>query len=162
MKSARDLGIKLPLYGGSGQARLEFAEGAGDASDGFIFGTGKSLIPANWGEGSEGYKVVSDFAERYKAAYGEDPDIFAGHAYDALAIAVDGLKRAGADADAAALPRCDRADQGTGGVRWQLHVLADRSQRPDRRGPRAVPVQGRRMGLGRVAMRPHGAAAGWV
>ncbi len=91
------------MYGGSGQARLEFAEGAGDASDGFTFGTGKSLIPANWGEGSEGFKVVADFAERYKAAYGEDPDIFAGHAYDALAIAADGLKRAGAGADGAAL-----------------------------------------------------------
>jgi branched-chain amino acid transport system substrate-binding protein len=102
-KSARDLGITLPRFGGSGQARLEFAEGAGDASDGFTFGTGKSLIPANWGEGSEGFKVVADFAERYKAAYGEDPDIFAGHAYDALAIAVDGLKRTGAGADAAAL-----------------------------------------------------------
>jgi len=103
VKSARDLGIAVPFYGGSGQARLEFAEGAGDASDGFTFGTGKSLVPANWGEGTENYKVVSEFASRYKTAYGEDPDIFAGHAFDALAIAVDGLKRAGADADSATL-----------------------------------------------------------
>jgi len=103
VKSARDLGIEVPFFGGSGQAKLEFAEGAGEASNGFTFGTGRSLIPANWGEDTENYSVVSDFAERYRSAYGEDPDIFAGHAFDALAIVTDALKRAGTDADAAAL-----------------------------------------------------------
>jgi len=103
VKSAGELGVELPFFGGSGQARLEFAQGAGTASNGFTFGTGKSLIPANWGEGSEEANVVSDFAQRYEAAYGQAPDIFAGHAFDALAIVVDALDRAGADADGAAL-----------------------------------------------------------
>jgi len=103
VKGARDLGIELPFYGGSGQARKEFAEGADDAAEGFTFGTGKSLIPANWGEGTEQFTTVSEFAKRYETAYGEAPDIFAGHAFDAISIVADGLKRAGADADPAAL-----------------------------------------------------------
>jgi len=102
-KSARDLGIDAPLYGGSGQAKSEFAEGAGDAAEGFVFGTGKSLVPANWGEGSEEFEVVSDFATRYEEKYGSAPDIFAGHAFDALNIIVDALGRVGADADPEAL-----------------------------------------------------------
>lgn len=103
MKSGRELGMEQPFYGGSGQAKAEFAAGAGDAAEGFVFGTGKSLVPANWGEGTDAYATVNDFATRYEAAYGEAPDIFAGHAFDALRIIVDALQRAGADADSAAL-----------------------------------------------------------
>jgi branched-chain amino acid transport system substrate-binding protein len=102
-KNREQLDIDLPLYGGSGQARKEFVTGAGVASEGFVFGTGKSLVPSTWGEGTDEYSVVSDFAERYEAAYGEKPDIFAGHAFDAMNILVDALKRAGEDPDAAAV-----------------------------------------------------------
>ncbi len=102
-QNKEQLGIKLPWYGGSGQARKEFPSGGGTAVEGFVFGTGKSLVPSTWGESTEEFKVVSDFATRYKAAYGDDPDIFAGHAFDAMNILQDALKRAGTDADAAAL-----------------------------------------------------------
>ncbi|NTU70830.1 MAG: ABC transporter substrate-binding protein [Coriobacteriia bacterium] len=103
VKGARDLGVTQPMYGGSGQAKIEFAQGAGEAAEGFIFGTGKSLTPANWGEGTPEFDVVNGFAERYKAAYGQSPDIFAGHAFDALAILEDALKRSNGDTSPAAL-----------------------------------------------------------
>ena len=98
-KAARDLGISVPLYGGSGQAKLEFAKGAGAAAEGFVFGTGKSLLPSNWGTGTAEFTVVDDFSKRYSEAYGQAPDIFAGHAFDALAILEDALKRTEGDAD---------------------------------------------------------------
>lgn len=103
VKNARDLGLEAPLYGGSGQARLEFIEGAGEASEGFTFGTGRSLVPENWPKDSEQFAAVSDFSERYAEAYGENPDIFAGHAFDAFAIVTEALASAGPDADAAEL-----------------------------------------------------------
>ena len=103
VRSARELGMALPFYGGSGQARTEFIEGAGDAAEGFVFGTGKSLVPANWGEGSEQYAVVDDFASRYEQAYGARPDIFAGHAFDAFSIVIAALKGVGTDATPAEL-----------------------------------------------------------
>ncbi len=103
VKSAADLGLTLPQYGGSGQAKTEFPAGAGPAADGFVFGTGRSLVTSNWPADSEQYKVVSDFSERYEVAYGQNPDIFAGHAFDAMTILVDSLTRAGAEADPAAL-----------------------------------------------------------
>lgn len=103
VRSARELGLTLPFFGGSGQARTEFIEGAGDAAEGFTFGTGKSLVPANWGEGSEQYAVVDDFASRYEQAYGTSPDIFAGHAFDAFSIVVAALNQAGANASPAEL-----------------------------------------------------------
>jgi branched-chain amino acid transport system substrate-binding protein len=103
VKNAGDLGITLPFFGGSGQARTEFVDGAGAAAEGFVFGTGKSLIPSNWGKDTEEYTVVSDFAARYEKAYGEAPDIFAGHAFDAVTLVADALSRAGDAPDSAAL-----------------------------------------------------------
>lgn len=103
VRGASDLGLKQPMYGGSGQAKTEFVQGAGPAAEGFVFGTGKSLEPANWGPDSEEFKVVNGFAERYKAAYGQNPDIFAGHAFDALSILTDALKRSDGDTSPQAL-----------------------------------------------------------
>lgn len=108
MKNAEALGLTegdgaLPFFGGSGQARREFVEGAGAAAEGFVFGTGKSLVPSTWGEGTEQEQAMVDFAERYEKAYGEQPDIFAGHAYDAVNLLADALRRAGVDADGRAL-----------------------------------------------------------
>jgi branched-chain amino acid transport system substrate-binding protein len=93
----------VPFFGGSGQARVEFIEGAGPAAEGFVFGTGKSLLAENWESGSDAFETVSDFSARYNDAYGQDPDIFAGHAFDALSILVNAIKTAGPDADSATL-----------------------------------------------------------
>lgn len=106
VKGVRDLGVELPLYGGSGQARTEFITGAGDAAEGFIIGTGRSFVPASWeGESTEVLDSIQPFLDSYAAEYGESPDIFAGHAYDALTILVAALEKAGADADGATLQK---------------------------------------------------------
>jgi branched-chain amino acid transport system substrate-binding protein len=115
VKAAKDLGISVPLYGGSGQAKLEFAKGAGPAAEGFVFGTGKSLLPSNWGTGTAEFAVVDEFGKRYSEAYGEAPDIFAGHAFDALAILEDALKRTNGDADPAKLTKAVEATNGLTG-----------------------------------------------
>ena len=115
VKAAKDLGIVAPLYGGSGQAKLEFAEGAGAAAEGFVFGTGKSLLPSNWGTGTPEFEVVNGFAERYSDAYGEAPDIFAGHAFDALAILEDAVKRTNGDTDPAKLTKAVEETKGLTG-----------------------------------------------
>jgi branched-chain amino acid transport system substrate-binding protein len=102
-KNKEQLGITLPWYGGSGQARNEFAAGAGQAAEGFVFGTGKSLVPENWGKGTEAYAVVKGFSNSYAEAYGDTPDIFAGHAFDAMNILTHAIRRAGPDVDAETL-----------------------------------------------------------
>ncbi|MHB8049588.1 MAG: ABC transporter substrate-binding protein, partial [Coriobacteriia bacterium] len=44
-RNARQLNMTQPLYGGSGIARAEFIEGAGEAAEGVRLGTGKILVP---------------------------------------------------------------------------------------------------------------------
>ncbi len=93
LKNAKDLGIEAPIIGAPGNARLELIEGAGDAAEGFTFAAGHILLPESYGVGTEAYEVATDFVDRYTEAYGVGPDIFAGHAYDALHIVVEALKR---------------------------------------------------------------------
>lgn len=87
----KDLGLTIPLFGTHGNARTEFAEGAGDAAEGFRFAAGKILIPESYGEDTEAFEVATDFIDRYTAEFGKAPDTFAGHAYDALHITVNAM-----------------------------------------------------------------------
>lgn len=91
-KNKAQLALGIPWYGGSGQARIEFPSGAGADAEGFVFATGKSLVPANWDD-RELRALNEDFAQRFRARYGEEPDIFAGHAFDAIRILEDSLHR---------------------------------------------------------------------
>jgi branched-chain amino acid transport system substrate-binding protein len=102
-KNAKDLGIKTPIYGSHGIARKEFIDGAGDAAEGVRFAAGKILIPALYGEGTDAFKVATDFTDRYQAKYGAAPSTFAGHAYDAINIIAEAAKRVQGDLTPAAL-----------------------------------------------------------
>lgn len=93
VKNAAELGIEVPMFGSHGNARKEFAEGAGEAANGFRFAAGKVLVPAAYGEGTEGYKVATDFIDRYTTQFGEAPSTFAGHAYDALYLITEAARR---------------------------------------------------------------------
>ncbi|MBE0476715.1 MAG: ABC transporter substrate-binding protein [Coriobacteriia bacterium] len=89
----KQLGMTIPLYGCHGNARKEFIAGAGEAAEDFMFAAGKVLIPEAYGTGSEGYAVATDFIERYTERYGDAPSTFAGHAYDALYLTVEAMRR---------------------------------------------------------------------
>lgn len=96
-KNMQQLGLGIPLVGSPGNGRVEFIEGAGDAAEGFTFSAGKILYPAAYGEDTEPYEVATEFIERYTESYGMNPDIFAGHAYDAFWIVADALARVEGD-----------------------------------------------------------------
>ncbi len=102
-KNRQQLNIELPLYGSHGNARREFIEGAAEAGDGFVFPAGKVLIPEAYGEGTPGFDVATKFIDDYTAEFGSAPNTFAGHAYDALYIIVEAMKRLEEDFTAAEL-----------------------------------------------------------
>jgi len=106
----------IKLIGAPGNARKEFITGAGAAAEGFTFAAGKILLPETYGKDTQEYKVATDFIDRFTKAYSSAPDIFAGHAYDALAITVDALKRAGDGADGAKLRDAIEGTKGLVGI----------------------------------------------
>lgn len=102
IKAAKLAGLDVPMFGGSGQARAEFIKGAGTDAEGYTIVTGRSFALA-WDPASSEYQVNADFARRYANAWGAPPDIFAGHAFDGLALFSDAYLRAGEDPDGPAL-----------------------------------------------------------
>jgi branched-chain amino acid transport system substrate-binding protein len=117
-RNYRQLGIQLPFYQSHGVASKEYIELAGPAADGVRLPAAALLVADKLPEGDKQKPVVKGYSDAYKARWKSDVSTFGGHAYDALFIAIDALKRAGS-ADKAKLR--DAIEQtrgyiGTGGV----------------------------------------------
>ena len=112
VKNAQQLGLTVPVYGSHGNARMEFVQGAGDASEGFRFPAGKILLPESYGKGTPEYTTATEFVDRYTKAYGAAPSTFAGHAYDALYLIAEAARQVSGDLTPAALR--DQIEKTTG------------------------------------------------
>lgn len=115
-KNAKDLGVTVPVFGSHGNARVEFIQGAGPASEGIKIAAGKILVPEAYGADSEGFKVATDFVKRFTEKTGAAPSTFAGHAYDALYLIVEAAGRIDGEITPAALRDQIEATQGFVGI----------------------------------------------
>jgi len=94
-KNMKTLGMKMPYIGSHGIANKTFLTLAGSAAEGIVFPAGKILVPSSaTGDQAD---VIKTFTADYKAKYGENPNSFAGHAYDAINILANALKEAGSN-----------------------------------------------------------------
>jgi len=85
VRQAKELGLRVPLYGGDNWGSPEFRNVAGDAAEGvFYTAPSESTSPA-----------FSAFAEQYKTKYGEEPDVFGAYAYDAAMAIFKAIEAAG-------------------------------------------------------------------
>lgn len=94
-KNHKQLAADIPLYMTVGAASQDFIDGADGAAEG-VFVTGSAVMVADLLADDDPQADVSrEFIASYKSAFGEDPSSFAGHAYDALLVALDAIARAG-------------------------------------------------------------------
>jgi len=94
-KNYRQLGLTQPFYQSHGVASKEYVRLSGGAAEGVRLPAAALLVadilPAN----DPQKPVVTAYAHDYTARYKSDVSTFGGHAYDALMIAVEAVKRAG-------------------------------------------------------------------
>jgi branched-chain amino acid transport system substrate-binding protein len=95
--------MTLPIYGSHGNARQEFITGAGADADGVKIGAGHILLPETYGADTEEFKTATTFISDFKAATGEPPSTFAGHAYDAIHLIANAAKSVQGELTPAAL-----------------------------------------------------------
>jgi branched-chain amino acid transport system substrate-binding protein len=116
-KRMKDKGIDIPFMGSHGIANKTFIDLAGEAADGVLFPAGKMLI---WQKalkpGTPQYELMKEFSEAYSARYGEQPNTFAGHGWDAILILTEALKKVGADASPDKLREAIEKTQGLVGT----------------------------------------------
>ena len=93
-KNLRQLGIDLPLYQSHGVASKKYIELAGAAAEGVRLPAAALLVPEKLADTDPQKPVLLAYQQKYQAAHG-DVSTFGGHAYDALFIVVEAIKRAG-------------------------------------------------------------------
>lgn len=117
-KNMKQLGMEVPLFQSHGFGNIKYVEAAGAAAEGIIFPAGRLLIAEKLSNGHLQKENLIAYKTAYEAKYGEDVSTFGGHAYDAITLVIEAIKRADS------LERTDIRDAlegisgfpGTGGV----------------------------------------------
>jgi branched-chain amino acid transport system substrate-binding protein len=94
-KNMKQVGLEVPLFQSHGYGNIAYVQQGGEAANGTIFPAGRLLVaemlPGNHPQKS----LLVQYKQDYEGRYKEDVSTFGGHAYDALLILTEGLKKAG-------------------------------------------------------------------
>ncbi len=94
-KNMKQLGMTVPLFQSHGFGNIQYVKAAGEAAEGIIFPAGRLLVADVLPDGNPQKKVLEKYKNDYESRYNEQVSTFGGHAYDALTILVEAVKKAG-------------------------------------------------------------------
>ena len=94
-KNMKQLGMDIPLFQSHGFGNRKYVEQAGVAAEGILFPAGRLLVVDELPASNPQKHVLATYKKDYEAAYKEDVSTFGGHAYDAILILTEALKKAG-------------------------------------------------------------------
>jgi branched-chain amino acid transport system substrate-binding protein len=94
-KNMRQLGLDIPLFQSHGFGNRKYVEQAGVAAEGIRFPAGRLLVVEELPDSNPQKQVLATYKKDYEAAYKEDVSTFGGHAYDAVLIVTEAIKKAG-------------------------------------------------------------------
>ena len=97
IKNARQLGLTIPIFQSHGFGNIGYVKAAGVAAEGVIFPAGRLLIADQLPASNPQKKVLVSYKNEYEARYKEDVSTFGGHAYDAMLLLSDAVKKGGTD-----------------------------------------------------------------
>ena len=96
-KNLKQLNMNVPLFQSHGFGNIKYVTEAGKAAEGIIFPCGRLLIVDMLPDSNPQKSVLLKYKNNYEKKYGEDVSTFGGHAYDAIMILAEAIKKAGAD-----------------------------------------------------------------
>ena len=118
---ARELGLRVPLFGGDGWEAPQLIQIGGSAVEGCYYST--HFSPENQSS------AVVDFVRRFRARFdGETPDAMAALGYDSALVLIDAIRRAGTTAGPA-LRDAIAATRDFPGVTGNTTIEPDRNAR---------------------------------
>jgi len=94
-KNMKQLNMNIPLFQSHGFGNIKYAKSAGVAGEGIIFPSGRLLVANLLPDSNKQKALLLKYKKDYEAKFKEDVSTFGGHAYDAVMILVEGLKKAG-------------------------------------------------------------------
>ncbi len=96
-KNWKALAMGIPLYQSHGFGSKKNIELAGGAAEGVICPLGRLVVWDKLPKSNPQYPVLSKYAQEYEKRFKTEVSTFGGHAYDALYMVIDALKKVGPD-----------------------------------------------------------------
>jgi len=94
-KNMKQLGMTIPLFQSHGFGNRKYVEQAGVAAEGILFPASRLLVVSELPDTHPQKPVLAKYQRDYETLFKEDVSTFGGHAYDALMVVVEGLRKAG-------------------------------------------------------------------
>jgi branched-chain amino acid transport system substrate-binding protein len=99
-RNVKQLGIKIPLYMSHGVASKKYIELAGaEAAEGVMLPAGKLAVYDKLKKNDPQLKVLKEYDESYRKAFGTEASTFGGYAYDAFQLIVAAVKKGEANTE---------------------------------------------------------------
>ena len=92
-KNMKQIGLDIPLFQSHGFGNIQYVEQAGKAAEGILFPAGRLLVVDLLPDDHPQKKVLAQYKKDYESRYNEAVSTFGGHAYDAVLMVSEGLKR---------------------------------------------------------------------
>lgn len=94
-KNMKQIGLNVPLFQSHGFGNIKYVQAGGEAANGTLFPCGRLLVADQLPDGHPQKKVLVQYKNDYESRYKEDASTFGGHAYDALLVLTEAIKKAG-------------------------------------------------------------------
>jgi branched-chain amino acid transport system substrate-binding protein len=94
-KTMKQLAMDVPLFQSHGFGNIKYVQAGGDAANGTLFPCGRLLVADSLPDNHPQKALLVQYKKDYEAKYKEDVSTFGGHAYDAMLILTEAIKKAG-------------------------------------------------------------------
>jgi len=95
-KNMKQIQLDVPLFQSHGFGNIKYVQAGGEAANGTIFPCGRLLVADILPADHPQKALLAQYKKDYETQYKEDVSTFGGHAYDALLILTEAIKKAGA------------------------------------------------------------------
>jgi branched-chain amino acid transport system substrate-binding protein len=92
-KNMKQIGLDVPLFQSHGFGNIKYVKAGGEAANGTIFPCGRLLIADVLPKDHPQKAVLTKYKKDYESQYKEDVSTFGGHAYDAILILTEAIKK---------------------------------------------------------------------
>jgi branched-chain amino acid transport system substrate-binding protein len=94
-KNMRQIGLNIPLFQSHGFGNPRYVKEAGSAAEGILFPAGRLLVVDELADSHPQKALLATYKKDYESRYKEDASTFGGHAYDAILLLTEALKKSG-------------------------------------------------------------------
>lgn len=94
-KNMKQLGFDVPLFQSHGFGNIKYVQAGGEASNGILFPAGRLLVADQLPDAHPQKKLLVQYKKDYEARYQEEASTFGGHAYDAVLVLFEAIRKAG-------------------------------------------------------------------